>query len=46
MTDEEMIEARKRAKEYREIAEEYCANGGLLLGEEITWRDVDRNRQR
>jgi len=32
-TEEEMLEARKRAKEYREMAEAECPNGGFLYGD-------------
>jgi hypothetical protein len=33
MTDEELLEARKRSREWREMVEEYCPNGGALLGD-------------
>ena len=33
MTDDELLEARKRAQEYRKMAEEECPNGGFLLGD-------------
>lgn len=32
-TEDEMLEARKRAQEYREMAEEYCPHGGFLCGD-------------
>lgn len=35
-TNEEIIEAQKRAREYREMAEEYCPRGGFLFGDEDT----------
>jgi hypothetical protein len=31
--EEEAVEARKRAKEFREMAEEECPNGGFLFGD-------------
>jgi hypothetical protein len=36
LNNDEMIEAQKRAKEYREMAEEYCPRGGFLFGDENT----------
>jgi hypothetical protein len=33
MTDDEFIEARKRAQEYRQMAEEECPDGGFLFGD-------------
>lgn len=35
MTDDEMLEARKRAEEYRKMAEEECPDGGFLFGDDI-----------
>jgi len=32
MTDNEMLEARQRSREWREMLEEYCTDGGALLG--------------
>ncbi len=37
MTEQQIIEALKRANEYREIAEEYCSDGGFLIATE---RDI------
>ena len=34
LNSEEIIEAQQRANEFREIAEEHCSDGGLLLGDE------------
>lgn len=33
LTEEEAIEARRRAKEYREMVEAECPNGGFLYGD-------------
>jgi len=33
LTDEELLEARQRAHEYRQMAEEYCPCGGFLFGD-------------
>jgi hypothetical protein len=32
--NDEIIEAQKRAIEYRQTAEEYCPNGGFLFGDD------------
>jgi hypothetical protein len=34
MTEDEMIEARQRARDWREMMEEWCPNGGALFGDE------------
>ncbi len=31
--DEQLLEARQRAHEYRQMAEEYCPCGGFLFGD-------------
>jgi hypothetical protein len=33
MTEEDLIEARKRAQEYRKMAEEECPDGGFLFAD-------------
>ena len=33
MNEQEIVEAERRAREFREMAEEYCPNGGLLFGD-------------
>jgi hypothetical protein len=33
LNDDQMLEARQRAKEFRGIAEEWCPQGGFLFGE-------------
>ena len=38
--EEEMLEARQRSKEWREAIEEYCPNGGALLGDEFVDGDT------
>ena len=33
MTDDDLIEAQKRAKDYRKMAAEECPDGGFLFGD-------------
>jgi hypothetical protein len=33
MNEDELLDARKRAREYLEIALEYCVSGGFLFGD-------------
>lgn len=40
MTDDELIEVRKRAEEYRKMAEEECPDGGFLFGDEPFERET------
>jgi hypothetical protein len=36
LTDDELLEARKRANEWRESLEEYCPQGGALFADDCT----------
>jgi len=40
MNEDQILEARQRAAEYREMAEEYCPRGEFLFGESERDRDL------